>query len=663
MSDIGPVPPPLPAPTPTPATGGGNAAPATPVPAGNQQGGNQQGGTQTGTGQAGTGQTGAGQAGTAPGGSSPAASPPPGGGSGSSTSAPQSVLQGEATRVSDSLRDLARGSQLQAQVVARDGTTALVRTASGTTLALPSFASILEQKNIAVLNAALTIQLNAANPQQATVTAVNGIALQPPAAALAQPPTAAQLQLAAAPPPPAAAAPPVLPGPGQPVSGTVIPQPVLPSAGGVPPAPVPALPPGSQLQLVVQTVTPPGQQAPPAAPPVPGMPAATQPPPGATPATAPAGTPATAPAAAGGASATAASAGAASVPSPASVVMPASVVPRSPAAVLVPPPPPAAAPQPPAQPPAAAVTGARSMPLPQAAAALPVSAATLPGLLAGVVTGRNQAGQTLLSTPQGLLALNLPQALPAGSQVTLELAALVRPPAPQATALGPVPPAGIFSRLQGQWPVLQQTLDAIRAADPALAQRLQTELMPQPNARLAATALQFMAAAAAGSAQAWLGAEAVRKLEQHGHADLLRQLDDDFRDLGRLNQRQGGNDWQALVMPMLIGGRVEPIEIFMRRRRDPKRQHAQTRFIIDFNLDSTGPIQFDGFVSVKQLDLILRSESEFGPAFRLDVTAIFTEALEVTGMAGSIRFHSGEKPLDWPSPELEAHGPSTEVKV
>src|SRR3546814_6244448 len=51
------------------------------------------------------------------------------------------------------------------------------------------------------------------------------------------------------------------------------------------------------------------------------------------------------------------------------------------------------------------------------------------------------------------------------------------------------------------------------------------------------------------------------------------------------------------------------IQIFMRRRRDKKRRQNQTRFIIDFNLESTGPIQFDGFISVKQLDLILRSET------------------------------------------------------
>ncbi len=329
---------------------------------------------------------------------------------------------------------------------------------------------------------------------------------------------------------------------------------------------------------------------------------------------------------------------------------------------------PAQIPAQPSMPPVATPAG-----LPQPATALPVQAlaaqataatkTAIPGVVTGIVTGQTQSGQVTVSTPQGVLSLNLPQPLPPGTQIALELGVITRPPVATPTQLTPAPLSGVLARLQDGWPNLQATLDAIRTADPALAQRLQTELLPQPNARLASTALQFIAAAAVGNAQAWLGSEAVRRLEQSGKGELLKKLDDDFRDLGKLNQRQGDNDWQALVMPMMIGGKVEPIQIFMRRRKDPKKQQKQTRFIIDFDLERTGPIQFDGFVGTKQLDLILRSETEFGPAFRVDVMAIFEEALAITGMVGSLRFHDKEKPLPWPSPELDSRGPSTEIKA
>lgn len=585
---------------------------------------------------------------------------------------PAAVLGGDAAaEIDSSAAELSKGGQIQAQVVARDNTALLVRTAAGNTLTLAgNLAAKLEQANIAVLTAALTIKLNPENPQQATVVSANGLTLQPPLTALAQPPTAAQLAIAVSPPQPGGTPAPVLPQAGQTLTAIV----QQPQAGAT-------LPAGSQLQVVVQSVTLPTATPLPQQP-VPAQPVAT--PPTATPPVAapPVATPpgtqpgatqpgVTLPVAAAPLPATPA-APSVVVPSPPQGATPPTVAPPSvsvPAAVVLqqvqtPPPATPQMPQPvPQQPvPQGAQPQIQTPPLPTLANQ-PLPAPAVSGqMLTGVVSGQATNGQVLVSTPQGVLALSLAQPLPPGTQLSLELAAIVRPPSPTPTTVGPPPLAGVLTRLQGEWPALQQTLDAVRAADPALAQRLEN-LLPQANARLAANALQFMAAAAAGNAQAWLGSETVKKLEQQGRSDLLKKLDDDFRELGRLNSRQADTDWQALAMPMLIGGRIEPIQIFMRRRKDREKKQAQTRFIIDFDLESTGPIQFDGFISTKQLDLILRSEYEFGPAFKLDVTEIFTSAMEVTGMTGSIRFHDHEKPLEWPSPELAAQGHSTEIKA
>jgi len=577
---------------------------------------------------------------------------------------PNTVLRGDAAEIDSSAAELAKGGQIQAQVVARDNSALLVRTAAGNTLTLAgNLAAKLEQANIAVLTAALSIKLNPENPQQATVVSANGVTLQPPLTALAQPPTAAQLAIAVSPPQPGGTPAPVLPQLGQTLTATV----QTPQAGA-------SLPAGSQLQVVVQSVTLPNAAPPPAGPVATPLPAAPAPPAAATP------TPAVPAPPAGATPAVPASVTASPLPLTPTVtpaVTP-TVTPTVTTPTLTPPtltPPTVSVPVAvvaqqvpvPSQPQPAVIPlppGPNAPPLPMPAlASQPLPAPATSGqMLTGVVSGQATTGQVLVSTPQGVLALSLTQPLPPGTQITVELAAIARPPSPTPTTVGPPPLAGVLTRLQGEWPVLQQTLDAVRAADPALAQRLEN-LLPQANSRLAANALQFMAAAAAGNAQAWLGSDAVKKLEQQGKGELLKKLDDDFRELGRLNSRQPDTDWQALVMPMLIGGRIEPIQIFMRRRKDRQKKQAQTRFIIDFDLESTGPIQFDGFVSVKQLDLVLRSEYEFGPAFKLDVTDIFTTAMDVTGMTGSIRFLDREKPLAWPSPELEARGHSTEIKA
>ncbi|MFN3400902.1 MAG: hypothetical protein ACK4Z4_11245, partial [Ferrovibrio sp.] len=191
--------------------------------------------------------------------------PAPGGGTPApaqqTPSSPTAILQGDAAEIAASARELARGGQIAAQVVARDAAALLVRTAAGNTLALTNLAQAFEQANLATLNAAIKLQLNPANPQQATVLSVNNKALPLPAQAM--PPTAAQLALATSPPQQApAGAAPVLPQAGQTLQAVLV---TPASTVGAT-----ALPAGSQMQVIVQSVTLPNATPAPAV-----MPAAT----------------------------------------------------------------------------------------------------------------------------------------------------------------------------------------------------------------------------------------------------------------------------------------------------------------------------------------------------------------------------------------------------
>src|SRR5262245_414132 len=64
-------------------------------------------------------------------------------------SSPTTVLQGgsDATEIASSASELAKGGQISAQVVARDNSALLVRTAAGNTLALTNLAQAFEQAN------------------------------------------------------------------------------------------------------------------------------------------------------------------------------------------------------------------------------------------------------------------------------------------------------------------------------------------------------------------------------------------------------------------------------------------------------------------------------------------------------------------------------------
>ena len=104
----------------------------------------------------------------APAAPTPATAPSP-------TPSPSQLLQGgapppqnnaSAAAIDAASRELASGGQISAQVVARDNAALLIRTAAGNLLNLANLAAQLEQANVAVLTAALKIQLDPQAPQQ-----------------------------------------------------------------------------------------------------------------------------------------------------------------------------------------------------------------------------------------------------------------------------------------------------------------------------------------------------------------------------------------------------------------------------------------------------------------------------------------------------------------
>ena len=60
------------------------------------------------------------------------------------------------------------------------------------------------------------------------------------------------------------------------------------------------------------------------------------------------------------------------------------------------------------------------------------------------------------------------------------------------------------------------------------------------------------------------------------------------------------------------------------------------RFVIDLDLSALGAMQLDGLVHGKRLDLILRSQAELPVAMRHDIARVFDDALDISGMEGSV---------------------------
>ena len=71
-------------------------------------------------------------------------------------------------------------------------------------------------------------------------------------------------------------------------------------------------------------------------------------------------------------------------------------------------------------------------------------------------------------------------------------------------------------------------------------------------------------------------------------------------------------------------------------------------FLLDVELSRLGPLQFDGLVRGKRLDLMLRTQRPLDPAMRQEIAEIFQTAQQATGYAGQLFFQAGApflKPL------------------
>lgn len=278
--------------------------------------------------------------------------------------------------------------------------------------------------------------------------------------------------------------------------------------------------------------------------------------------------------------------------------------------------------------------------------------APLPAQFTGIVQLNSHAGQPVVRTPFGLLALEGGISLPAGTTIRLEVAGPLVPPPP---ASAPVAP-------QAPWSGLEAAMQSLRRIDPGAAERLAAAL-PQPGPRLAA-GLMITAAAVQWNAAGGLLPEAVAAgLERAGRRDLIARVSDDLAE-ATAPMRSAAGEWRTLTLPLLVGVAIEPIRLFMRRPAPSDEEEAQggkaqgrggDRFVVDVTLSRFGRLQLDGFLHrpARRFDMILRCERPLPDSARNDITGIFTTCCAGLGLAGAILFHIGD---DFVEPDA-ASGP------
>ncbi len=252
------------------------------------------------------------------------------------------------------------------------------------------------------------------------------------------------------------------------------------------------------------------------------------------------------------------------------------------------------------------------------------------------------AGRTLVQTPLGTLSLPTGTPAPDGTGITLEIL--------RSAAAGQDPASfrmaerlHTLATFSTEWSSLREALDAAERTTPGAAQQLLGTTVPRPGPAFAAGILFFIAALRAGDVRSWLGNDVTGALVRGGHGEILTRIGEEFQQIGRLASEPQSNGWQTVLFPVFDGERLQQIRMYMRRhgRKDPDgddSQSAGSRFVVEADLSRIGPIQLDGLVRKKRLDLILRTRAPLPEPMRSEITAIFADALTTADLAGAVSF-------------------------
>lgn len=201
------------------------------------------------------------------------------------------------------------------------------------------------------------------------------------------------------------------------------------------------------------------------------------------------------------------------------------------------------------------------------------------------------------------------------------------------------------------WDALDDLVNVINTTPDSHAQNmahLQT-IMPKPgNTAFSAPVLLFMAAARGGDPTIWLGERMTDTLRNVRRSDILTRLTSALTNSLPRDENTPNTEWRSHPLPLLNDHDINRLMLhyryFERDGQTPNEPKQRgTRFVLDISLTHMGDMQIDGLSFGKQLDVTLRSKTEFSPAMRQAMRAQYTLAIEGVGYAGVLNFAPADK--------------------
>ena len=259
------------------------------------------------------------------------------------------------------------------------------------------------------------------------------------------------------------------------------------------------------------------------------------------------------------------------------------------------------------------------------------------------VTGNAPGGQVILKAGDATLFVRQPVDAPVGTQLLLTVEPTRNDVAAYVTASG-----------QPQFTALAQIIAALQQADPAAAHAILSSIMPQPNEMLPGALLFFLSAVRQGDVRNWLGNGVLDTLTRMGKAELIGKLAQELQQAAQPSRDNVVGEWRTYQVPIHDNSQFNVLYFHIHGDRqhhnpgqgdgkDDQTKPTQMRFLIDVRMSRLGPMQLDGFLRPRQLDIIVRSENPLPPWLNQDLRQSYSKTMEAIGYVGGLNFQNGRQ--------------------
>lgn len=258
--------------------------------------------------------------------------------------------------------------------------------------------------------------------------------------------------------------------------------------------------------------------------------------------------------------------------------------------------------------------------------------------LTAVVRGATPSGQPILTIDDQVAVVNTTKNWPVGTKIQIVLGAGAELVTVKAEHQAPT-----------SFESLRQIFEILSQQNPLLINEVKRFRVPNAaSGQLAGGLLFLLSAVQKGNSDAWLGNDVKDALEGLGKQSVLSALKSDFENSKLAATDSAGSPWRGTTVPYLEGDKLQQFRFFVHddpRQRKPGQSERDIarRFLIDVSLTRLGPIQIDGLVHQRKLDLIVRTTNHLAEDLRNDLRVRFAHAMEEVKYNGSLMFQANKQ--------------------